>query len=322
MKKILRLCITVGLVTALAGTSFAAPTIRVYIDGAEMSGSAEATIIQSRTMVPFRAVFEGLGAQQIFWDPQTKTVTGTKDETTVTLAIGNKVAFVNGEAQSLEVGPAIVGSSTLVPLSFISQKMGYKVGWQASSKTVFIMSPSYYEQVKGSLDAKVLGEENIANQSPVPSSEPVNPIEPADPIEPINPVEPVNPIEPSKPVEPSKPDKPVKPIQPDKTTQGNVSAGVIRGAFAMQNMKKSKFVFDFRSDGTFHVAPLGSKDIVSGTYKIKGSSIELKSSILNGSFAIEEIKGKRTYYLLKSTNGGAFAMTSITREQFNEATGK
>lgn len=303
MKKILRLFIAVGLITALGATSFAAPSIRVYIDGQEMSGSAEATIIQSRTMVPFRAVFEGLGAQQIFWDPQTKTVTGTKDETTVTLAIGNKVAFVNGQAQTLEVGPAIVGSSTLVPLSFISQKMGYKVAWQASSKTVFIMSPSYYEQVKGTLDAKVLGEENTPNPS-TPSTEPVNPIEPVNPVE------------------PSKPDKPVKPVQPDKTTQGNVSAGVIRGAFAMQNMKKSKFVFDFKSDGTFRVAPLGSKDIVSGTYKTKGNSIELKSSILNGSFSIEEIKGKRTYYLLKSSNGGAFAMTSITPEQFNEATGK
>lgn len=300
MKKIFRLFVTVGLITAFGGTSFSAPSIRVYIDGQEMSGSAETTIIQSRTMVPFRAVFEGLGAQQIFWDPQTKTVTGTKDETTVTLSIGNKVAFVNGQAQTLEVGPAIVGSSTLVPLSFISQKMGYKVAWQASSKTVFIMSLPYYEQVKGTLDAKVLGEENAPNPS-TPSTEPTNPVEP------------------SKPDKPVQPDKPVK---PDKTAQGNVSAGVLRGAFAMQNMKKSKFVFDFKSDGTFRVAPLGSKDIVSGTYKTKGNSIELKSSILNGSFVIEEIKGKRTYYLLKSSDGGAFAMTSITPEQFNEAMGK
>jgi len=42
-----------------------------------------------RTLVPLRAIFEALGAE-LNWDPVTRTVTGTKDGTVVTLTIDSK----------------------------------------------------------------------------------------------------------------------------------------------------------------------------------------------------------------------------------------
>lgn len=298
MRKWVSLLTTVCLITAMTGASFASPSIQVYIDGQKMQ--SEAKIIQSRTMVPFRAVFEGLGAEQILWDKETKTVTGIKDGTAVTLAIGNPVAFVNGQPETLEVGPAIVGSSTLVPLSFISQKMGYKVAWQGSVKTVQIMSVPYYEKVKDTLvGAKVFGEEENKPQKQETQSAQVKP-DTATPT-------------------PSTPQ--IKPKQEEKLqiSAGNVSVGAIKGAFAMQNINRNRFVLHFGNSGKMQISPLGSKQMIEGNYKISDKSIEIKSEILNGSFIMEEIKGKRTYYLLKSSGGSAFAMTAITEEQFMQA---
>ena len=128
-------------------TSFADTNVNIQIDGKPMKNGAGAIIMENRTMVPFRAVFEELGADMIQWDKETKTITGVKGDTTIILSIGNNVCFVNGEPQTVEVPPVILNSSTLVPLSFISEKLGYHVGWHASSKTVKIMSEEYYLSV-------------------------------------------------------------------------------------------------------------------------------------------------------------------------------
>ena len=128
-------------------TSFADTNVNIQIDGKPMKNGAGAIIMENRTMVPFRAVFEELGADMIQWDKETKTITGVKGDTTIILSIGNNVCFVNGEPQTVEVPPVILNSNTLVPLSFVSEKLGYHVGWHASSKTVKIMSEEYYLSV-------------------------------------------------------------------------------------------------------------------------------------------------------------------------------
>lgn len=61
-----------------------------------------------RTLVPMRAIFENLGAD-IAWDDATETVTGTKDDLTVTLKIGDTTAYVNGR----EVNARRAGNAAL-----------------------------------------------------------------------------------------------------------------------------------------------------------------------------------------------------------------
>lgn len=299
MKKRVSLLMVMCMVTVMTGTAFAKPSLQVYIDGKKMQ--SEAKILQSRTMVPFRDVFEGLGAEKILWDKDTKTVTGIKGDTAVTLSIGNPVAFVNGQPETLEVEPTIVGSSTLVPLSFISQKMGYKVAWQGKSKMVQIMSLPYYDQVKDTLvGAKVFGEETEDSKKQIAQVVPV----------------------------PQKPDRAMsEPVRPDakeqmKITNGSFSAGVLQGAFAMQNINKNRFVLNFTNNGKVEIAELGSKQIIQGSYKVSNKTVDITSNLLNGNFMMDEIKGKRTYYLLRSSKGSAFAMTAITKEQFMQAIGK
>jgi len=94
-------------------------------------------IENGRTLVPMRAIFESLGAQ-ILWDDATKTVTGTKDSTSVVLTIGNTVAKVNEKETPLDVPASILNGRTMVPVRFISEALGCKVDWADNTKTVII----------------------------------------------------------------------------------------------------------------------------------------------------------------------------------------
>ncbi len=82
---------------------------------------------------------EELGAA-VSWDEATKTVTAEKDGTTVTLTIGSDTAYVNGEAQTLTQPPEIQNGSTMIPIRFMAEALGMKVGWTESSRLITITS--------------------------------------------------------------------------------------------------------------------------------------------------------------------------------------
>lgn len=266
-------------------TSFADTNVNIQIDGKPMKNGAGAIIMENRTMVPFRAVFEELGADMIQWDKETKTITGVKGDTTIILSIGNNVCFVNGEPQTVEVPPVILNSSTLVPLSFISEKLGYHVGWHASSKTVKIMSEEYYLSVGSKEMDELKNVSSDTNQPPQPTPKPTPNPKPQD----------------------------------GPTEQTGQFSKELKGAFAMQNLSKAKFVAKLQNNGAFEIMNLASKKPVLGTYQVKGNQITFTSDILNGTFSIEKINGNRTYYMLKSSKGSALAITSISQEQYNSA---
>lgn len=123
------------------------------IDFTDDAGNVvEPQIINSRTMVPMRKIFEVLGAE-INWDGTTGTVTAVSEDRTLTLQIGNAVAKLleaDGEKSiTLDSAPTIVDGRTLVPVRFIAESLDLKVGWDASSRTVVIINPvSILEKVK------------------------------------------------------------------------------------------------------------------------------------------------------------------------------
>ncbi|MBR5552345.1 MAG: copper amine oxidase N-terminal domain-containing protein [Clostridia bacterium] len=118
--------------------------IKLTIGKAEITTNGEAKaldvpaqIIDSRTMVPLRAIFEALGAS-VEWDDATKTVTSVKGDTTVKLTIGQASINVNGADKALDVPAQIVDSRTLVPVRAIAESFGCEVGWDDPTKTVTI----------------------------------------------------------------------------------------------------------------------------------------------------------------------------------------
>ena len=97
MKKIISFILTVVLVVSLCtfAPAMADDSISVTVDGKAQQYDVMPVIVDSRTLVPMRGIFEALGAE-IAWDDASKTVTGKKGDVTVSLQIGNTVANVNG----------------------------------------------------------------------------------------------------------------------------------------------------------------------------------------------------------------------------------
>lgn len=113
--------------------------IKVIIDDEIITFDVEPIIINDRTMVPFRAIFEKSGAA-VSWDEYSNTASGTLDETTISLPIDSKTAYVNDKPIELDVAATVVGDRTLVPLRFISENFGAKVSWNDETRTAKIDS--------------------------------------------------------------------------------------------------------------------------------------------------------------------------------------
>lgn len=120
-------------------------SIKVMFNGLPMYFDVQPQTINDRTMVPFRAIFEALGAE-IEWDDVNNIASGIKDDLTVSLTIDSEDALINGEIVELDVAATVIDGRTLVPVRFIAENFGAKVDWIEETKTVVI---EYDERLDG-----------------------------------------------------------------------------------------------------------------------------------------------------------------------------
>lgn len=158
MKKILLMLVVC--ILCLSGTIFAG-NVNVQLNGKNIDftddkgNKVEAQIINSRTMVPMRKIFELLGAS-IEWNGENQTVLAIKDDILIKLQIGNEIAELTKDGKTekvkLDSKPVIVNNRTLVPLRFISESLEKQVGWDAQNKTAIIIDYDYFlEKIKSSV---------------------------------------------------------------------------------------------------------------------------------------------------------------------------
>jgi len=142
MKKIFSLLLVISVIisSVLSFAVFADDGIKIIIDGQTQVYDQMPVIVNDRTMVPLRGIFESLGAR-VNWIDATKTIIGTKGDKTITLQIDNTFANVAGNDVTLDVAPQIISSRTMVPVRFISESLGAEVGWDGDTRTVTITSP-------------------------------------------------------------------------------------------------------------------------------------------------------------------------------------
>lgn len=124
-----------------------------YIDFTDANGNVvEPQIINNRTMVPFRKIFNSLGVtdDDITFIGETRTVIAKKGDMTIELQIDNNIAkkTVSGETTNitLDSAPVIVDNRTLVPVRFIAESMEKKVGWDQENRTVIIIDTNKLEE--------------------------------------------------------------------------------------------------------------------------------------------------------------------------------
>ena len=102
--------------------------ISVLLDGRVLLFDVPPRIVNNRTMVPLRVIFEELGAS-IVWNNDTRTVTATKDDTVISLTIGDASPTINGQPVTIDQPMFAVNGRTFVPLRFIAEAFGVKVDY-------------------------------------------------------------------------------------------------------------------------------------------------------------------------------------------------
>ncbi len=124
--------------------------ITVMLLGNKLSFDTDPVIINDRTMVPMRAVFEGLG-MTVSWDDITRRVTATGGGKEIVLTVGSENALVNGEGVDLDSPPIIIEGRTLVPLRFIGEASGLRVFWSTSPERRVTIMPPLSDELKTAL---------------------------------------------------------------------------------------------------------------------------------------------------------------------------
>lgn len=97
---------------------------------------ARTVIVEDRTLVPVRGVFEELG-YTVDWDAESKTATLTGKKTVVIQA-GSTTFTVDGEEVAPEVPQQIIDGRFMLPLRAVGEAVGAEVDWDAETKTVLI----------------------------------------------------------------------------------------------------------------------------------------------------------------------------------------
>jgi hypothetical protein len=160
MRKIilfLSLCLLIILVAGYSsfasGEIIEASDVEIIIDGNATSFDDVPIYLNNRILLPLREILANLGVndddEHIIWNEQEKSVTIYKNSVRIYLKIGSKTAYINSNQVSLDAEPVIYRKNqrTYIPVRFVSQAIGKKVAWDASTKTVYIADESRYESV-------------------------------------------------------------------------------------------------------------------------------------------------------------------------------
>ncbi|HYF79359.1 MAG TPA: ABC transporter substrate-binding protein [Symbiobacteriaceae bacterium] len=117
----------------------ALPEPTILLNGRPMALPADQRplIVQGRTLVPMRALFEALGAT-ITWDQATQTVTAIKGETVVDLTVDAPEAVVGDRSVPIDPPAQLIGGRTYVPLRAVVDLLGARIGWDGETATIRI----------------------------------------------------------------------------------------------------------------------------------------------------------------------------------------
>ncbi|MFE4710065.1 N-acetylmuramoyl-L-alanine amidase [Paenibacillus sp. NPDC056722] len=102
--------------------------------------------VNGSVMIPIRIVVENLGFE-VLWEQTSRKVTIKQDFKSVELIVGSKSANADGIRLDLNAAPKQTGGTVLVPIRFVSEQFGLKVGWDNRDKIVYLTGGAPAPQV-------------------------------------------------------------------------------------------------------------------------------------------------------------------------------
>lgn len=122
--------------------SLATMSIKLIMDGKDITSLSSPIIENGRTLVPIRFIAEELESE-VIWNEKDRTVAIEKDGTSVLLRIDSHlITYENGDKSYglSDVSPKIIDSRTYVPLRLVSNALGIGIEWDEANKFVSIDS--------------------------------------------------------------------------------------------------------------------------------------------------------------------------------------
>lgn len=141
MKKIFML-VFAAVMLALSASAYADGDISVMYNGDYLEFTdAKPVIIDGRTLLPFRSVFEQMGAV-VDYDNATRTAKASFGGNEITFSLDGKEIYSSASAEPvyvMDVPPAIVDGRTLVPVRAVAEAGGLTVNWDNNERTVVVV---------------------------------------------------------------------------------------------------------------------------------------------------------------------------------------
>ena len=131
MKKLLALGIAILTMTT---SVFAGTDVNVKVNDKEIE--AKGVIVDGRTLVPVRGIFEELG-YFVVYNAETKTAFLNSLGSTIKMTYGNEYFTVNDENITPDVPQTIIDGRFMLPLRAV-EALNYSVDWDAETKTASI----------------------------------------------------------------------------------------------------------------------------------------------------------------------------------------
>ncbi|MBE7018841.1 MAG: hypothetical protein E7413_03055 [Ruminococcaceae bacterium] len=94
-------------------------------------------LLESRTLVPLRSIFEAMGAD-VEWDQSTSTAIAKRDGVEIKIQIGANEMYKDGKSIPVDVPARLLNDRTMVPVRVIAESFGANVEWNQNGRTVLI----------------------------------------------------------------------------------------------------------------------------------------------------------------------------------------
>src|SRR5690606_8537018 len=107
------------------------------VNGEEKTISPAPVIVNGSTMIPIHFFINHMGGR-LSWNNQEKKATLIKDDHLIEMWLNKNEIVVDGKWVKSDVAPILIDNRTMLPLRFISESLGWKVGWDPATKSVML----------------------------------------------------------------------------------------------------------------------------------------------------------------------------------------
>jgi len=127
--------------------------VKVFFNDEQIEFDQQPVIVDGRTKVPFRSIFETMGTIVYYRESDNSILGLTRDGDMIYHVVGTNKATINGVEKTYDSVSEIVNGRTLIPIRMVSDLLNAQVVWNDKTKTIeidkAIISNVYSEKVRG-----------------------------------------------------------------------------------------------------------------------------------------------------------------------------